>query len=85
MISLPHGSRYVVEKNHTPVEPNPPSPRSVEDRTSTLQKDACSTGDTTICAILSPFLTVKGLSSGDYRSLTPKEVNQLYDLSMNKK
>lgn len=31
------------------------------------------------------FLTLKGLSSGDYRSLTPKEVNQLYDLSMNKK
>lgn len=31
------------------------------------------------------FLTLKGLSSGDYRSLTPKEVNRLYDLSMNKK
>ena len=31
------------------------------------------------------FLTLKGLSSGDYRSLTPKEVNQLYEFSMNKK
>ena len=29
------------------------------------------------------FLTLKGLTSGDYRMLTPKEVNQLYVLSQN--
>ena len=29
------------------------------------------------------FLTLKGLNSGDYRTLTPKEVNQLYALSQN--
>lgn len=29
------------------------------------------------------FLTLKGLTSGEYRMLTPKEVNQLYVLSQN--
>ena len=29
------------------------------------------------------FLTLRGLTSGDYRMLTPKEVNQLYVLSQN--
>lgn len=31
------------------------------------------------------FLDLKGLSSKDYRKLTPKEVKQLYDLSQNKR
>lgn len=52
----------VVKVYLLPVEPKPPSPRTVSDRVSHSEKSAFKKGAITSCAMRSPHLTVAGIS-----------------------